>query len=102
MVKISKRLRHATETLSEVLPLTAPVKITRPKNMDEWGSCEKLESPDRFIIRIHQRLSDDWAVSILAHEWAHARAWTDDPTIPNHGPEWGIAYSRCYSALFDA
>lgn len=95
-------MRQAVESLSEALPLVHPFRVTRPKNMEEWGSCEKLESPDRFIIRIHSRLSDDLAVSILAHEWAHARAWSEDPLVENHGPEWGVAYSRCYRALFDA
>jgi len=69
--------------------------------MDEYGTCEFLEEPDRFLIRLHERLPDSDAMHILAHEWAHAVAWTDDPLVEAHGPEWGVAYSRCYQALFE-
>lgn len=83
------------------MPLAYPFRVTRPKGMEEWGSCEKLESPNRFVIRIHPKLADDWALYILVHEWAHARAWMDDPLVENHGSEWGVAYSRTYQAIFD-
>jgi len=96
----SKRIKKTIQTLSEDVPLDLPVRVTRPKGLEEWGSCERLESPDRFLIRIGAELSEEWAVAILVHEWAHAKAWTEDALVECHGPEWGLAYSRCYQAIY--
>lgn len=40
----------------------------------------------------------------LIHEWAHAMSWTensDDRSRGDHGPEWGVAFSRAYQATRD-
>lgn len=94
------RLSRSVEVLKDEVPLDLPVRVTRPKKMQEWGTCEKLADPDRFLIRVHKELDPDWAVAILVHEWAHARTWVEDPRLDHHGPEWGVAYARCYQALF--
>lgn len=70
--------------------------------MEEWGSCERLECPDRFLLRINGNIPDDYALLIFIHEWSHAKVWGDDPNETAHGPLWGITFSRCYAALFDA
>lgn len=101
MVKLGKRIKQAIATLDEFAALDHPFRVTRPKGMEEWGSCEKLESPTRFVIRVHHKLPDDWALYTLVHEWAHALSWSDDPLVENHGAEWGVAYARCYQAIFD-
>tara|TARA_R100000808_G_scaffold134_1_gene992 strand:- start:23271 stop:23576 length:306 start_codon:yes stop_codon:yes gene_type:complete len=98
---LSKKLKQGIQTLEDLVPLPHTVRVTRPKKMEEYGTCEYLEEPDRFLIRIHARLADSEALGILAHEWAHALAWTDDPLVDAHGPEWGVAYSRCYQALWE-
>lgn len=70
--------------------------------MEGWGSCEILECPDRFLLRINGSIPDDYALLILVHEWGHALVWDECPDESPHGPIWGVAFSSAYEALFDA
>jgi len=56
------------------------------------GICEKVN--DRFIIKISKKLSENYSIDVLIHEFAHALAWEKDTDI--HGPNWGKAYSKVY------
>lgn len=72
------------------------------------GFC-KCES-HRTSIRVSGRLTQEAAVDVLVHEWAHAMSWdrrldrlARAPWISAtefeaavHGPAWGVAYARAY------
>lgn len=67
-----------------------------------------------YYIAISASLSEDQAIDTLVHEWAHAMAWpkVERKLFPSplrrhiehnervaHGPEWGFAYSKAYTAF---
>lgn len=91
--------KGALERLRVLVPLPVPVRVTRPKMKDAWGTCDHLTDPPRFHISIAAGITEAEAIEVLAHEWAHARSWlehTDD-----HSAFWGVAYSECYQALWE-
>jgi hypothetical protein len=61
------------------------------------GICEKVN--DRFIIKISKKLSENYSIDVLIHEFAHALAWEKDADI--HGPNWGRAYSKVYRKFLE-
>lgn len=72
------------------------------------GEC--LRRPERFVIRLSDRLEWESAVETLLHEWGHALAWNytldrmarEGKTSPEefqaaaHDEAWGCAYSRVW------
>ena len=69
------------------------VEIRRLKLADgKLGLCTKMSSR-HFLIRVTKEASENFAIDILMHEWAHILAWDVEQ---DHGPEWGLAYSRVY------
>ncbi len=72
------------------------------------GWCTR--EPHWFSIRLSGRLSQDAAVDVLVHEWAHAMSWdrqldrvarsrrtsASELEAAAHGPAWGVAYARAY------
>lgn len=88
--------KSVVQMLREDLPPAFPVTVNRCKVSSEIaGDCAK--KGERFIIRISSGLEEDAAILILMHEWAHALAWTFERAgVRDHGPEWGVAYSRVY------
>lgn len=49
-----------------------------------------------------RRLTHNEVIDTLIHEWAHAMAWTPaHPSVTDHAPEWGLAYSKCYQAVIE-
>ena len=80
------------------------------------GFCVRRKS--RFVIHLGEFLSPNNAVSVLIHEWAHARAWSHaldraardvaEGRISErefnevcHGAAFGIAYAECWLAFTD-
>lgn len=57
-----------------------------------------MRSGGEFVIVLDARMSLDASILVLLHEWAHCIAWTTGDFTRDHGPEWGIAYARCYCA----
>jgi hypothetical protein len=55
----------------------------------------------KFVIRISRKLGNDISILMLLHEWAHALCWQVGQKFecPDHGAEWGVAYSRVYRAF---
>lgn len=88
--------RSVVDLLREDLPLAFPANVRRCKvGVTDAGDC--LKQGERFIIRVSRDLDEDAAVLVLMHEWAHALAWTFERAgVRDHGPEWGVAYSRVY------
>lgn len=81
-------------------------------NLD--GFCARR--PARFVIHLNERLGPSVAVSVLVHEWAHARAWSHslDRAVEDlrarrisqeefedlcHGPAFGVEYATCWRVL---
>jgi predicted SprT family Zn-dependent metalloprotease len=66
-----------------------------------WLARDAAGRPSHFVIVVR---TAPWDVmkDTLLHEWAHAIAWTEGhETTEDHGPEWGLAYSRVYQEIVD-
>jgi hypothetical protein len=75
------------------------------------GQCWRERS--KFRIRVSSAIAEEHAIDVLVHEWGHALAWNyARDRMPNrktmsrsqreavdHGPEWGVAYSKVYATL---
>ncbi len=64
------------------------------------GATQKMGGG--YLIRIASEITDpQLQVSVLVHEWAHARAWhLQGPLDDDHGRAWGEEYSETYRALW--
>ena len=86
--------RQVVRMLKEKCPADMPVIVRRMKvPKDRYGDCSKKE--DCYVIRICREISEQQAIDILIHEWAHAISW-DKCSSENHCNQWGKAYSRVY------
>jgi Zn-dependent peptidase ImmA (M78 family) len=88
------------KTLRKEVPPAFPVRIKQTviKDPREFGDCsfsEKAKKP-YFLIHLRKGMSPDLVLFVLTHEWAHAVAWSQLHYIDDHGPEWGVAYARCW------
>ena len=94
-------VKEAVDCLKNAAPTKYPTYIIRRKLNTESGYCflrDKTRTrPKRFEIAICKTLQENAAVLILVHEWAHALAWFKEGS--NHGPQWGVAYARCWRLL---
>lgn len=65
--------------------------------LGDIGLSEK-DGIKRFNIRITRKIGNDLAVISFLHEWAHAHSWVEGDKLGrnDHGPEWGVAYSRVW------
>ena len=71
-----------------------------------YGDTSFIESPyPHYRIRINRYMGWEMSSSTLIHEWAHVIAhnpliWThgDTGVVKDHGPEWGVAFSKAYCA----
>lgn len=78
--------------------VSEPISIRRTNLKNGLdGICEKVN--DRFIIKISKKLSENYSIDVLIHEFAHAVAWEKDTDI--HGPNWGRAYSKVYRKFLE-
>lgn len=87
--------------LRGVCPPDLPVTVRRKKVADsDDGWCSKRG--DRYRIVINSAATEERQIEVLLHEWAHSLAWSFESELePHHGPHWGIAYARCYHAVYD-
>ena len=61
-------------SLRELLPAAFPVVVraaTLPP--DTLGCCHRTDA--RFVIRLAGTLTEQQAIEVLLHEWAHSLAW---------------------------
>ena len=106
-----KFFHRVVELLQQLLPAKLPVivRLGSP-GAGCLGYCSRLKST--FRICIDSRLSEEFAIEVLMHEYAHALAWprkSDDLASsrlpraqrqrPFHGTDWGKAYSQVYCAV---
>lgn len=81
--------------------------------LEHFGDCvltaDRL-GRKRFRIRIvNDHAVAGWhgeqlMIDGLVHEWAHAMAWNHIHDKPGHesyhGPEWGVAFAKCYQVAY--
>ncbi len=105
--KFAMVVRYFKKHLPPEYPISAKRMYGLAKGtMADIGLIEK-DGKKKFVIRISRKLGNDISVLMLLHEWAHAisgimRCWEENtPNIepPEHGAEWGVAYSRVYTAF---
>jgi len=89
------KFRALLRRLREEAPPLLPVQVRRLLVADAQAECALRNG--YFYIQIDPRLSWESTVDALLHEWAHALAWQEGPYVEDHGPEWGLAYARCYT-----
>ena len=88
--------------LKKNMPLAFPVSARRMYGLptDTMADVDIVEKDKekRFVIRISRKLGNDISILMLLHEWAHALCWHPESKFspPDHGAEWGVAYSRVY------
>ena len=98
--------RQAVGQLRVLVPPVWAVKVRRcalPEGCS--GDCS-LVTPKKgapyYSVRVNRSLSEDAQTLILLHEWSHALSWgSESHRIRHHGPEFGIAYARAWSALIE-
>jgi len=93
--------RAAIGSLRAMCPAPMPVSVRRCKLPDgHYGDTLRLR--DRFAVRVSRDCENQHhALLVLAHEWAHALSWDLQARHDDHHEEhWGLAYSRCYRAVF--
>lgn len=103
-------LRALREECAPLLPVA--VRVTSlPK--DWFGETSLSRDGTCFRILLRSRVVDSDGVrpvtrqellDALVHEWAHALSWPGVPEAPHlerHGPEWGVAYAKCYQATVE-
>jgi len=96
------RFADVVKFLKKSIPPAFPVSARRKYGLpeDTAADCELVErdGKKKFIIRITRKVSNDISVLLILHEWAHAMCWQEDAKIElhDHGPEWGLAYSRVW------
>ena len=99
----AQQLRIHLRILRARVPPIWPVRVRRVPIKGRWGECQFNTDDDPFFrIKLDPTLEGLGLQSILIHEYAHCLAWTSEhPTFSDHGPEFGLAYSRVYSALIE-
>ena len=92
--------REAIGSLRALCPAPYPVSVRRvAMGEGDYGDCTLRGK--RFAIRVSRTASPHEALLVLAHEWAHALVWDlQGPREDHHEEHWGLAYSRCYRAVF--
>lgn len=72
-----------------------PIRVKRCKvPKDRNGDCTFRNK--EYIVRIDSDASQLLAIETLIHELSHALSWHTDDHHTEHGPKWGLAYSRIY------
>lgn len=112
--------RNAIRSLREECPLLLPVRIVldrrlpppgRDGRLIAWANTTRDESGFRIVVRTRvrergsreaRRLHRSELIESLVHEWAHCLTWTSDQsTLEDHGPAWGVAYAACYRTVIE-
>jgi len=101
-------IRRVAAKLRRTVPPLLPVSVYIRRQVYEagemlWGkadlTCDGTRDKFRiYVTKSHPQIMRD----TLMHEWAHCLAWEAGTVIgDDHGPAWGLAMSRVYSAVID-
>jgi hypothetical protein len=95
--------RQTLHRLTEETPSAHPARVIFCKlSEDCWAETyimDEGENTARFIIRIQREMDDDFVKGTIAHEYAHCLSWYWEDA--DHGPAFGLAFSKVWSLLFD-
>lgn len=96
------RFRRLVRHLRKQVPPRLPVRVYLRDRLPDGhvGECWRVDYNGRghhFVIVVTRR-SWDVMKDTLLHEWSHALAPWRGNGAPDHGPEWGLAMSKVYSA----
>lgn len=101
----TRQLRRDLAVLRDRVPPLLPVVVSRRRLNDCWGYvtlARKEGQPHHFVMVLDNRLQWPALLYILVHEWAHCLAWQEGhEVLCDHGPEFGLAYSRVYQELIE-
>lgn len=94
--------RRAKDALRVLCQPGKPVTVYRAAlGEGNFGDCE--DRGKDFLVRVNRDLCTDFAVWVLAHEWAHCLAWsTYKDRDKMHTAHFGIAWAETYRAVFHA
>jgi len=104
-------LHRVVELLQQLLPAQVPVVVRLGSPPPHClGYCRRLKS--QFRICISSRVSEESAIDVLIHEWAHTLAYPRKADFltssrmprsqrqrPFHGADWGKAYAKVYCVV---
>lgn len=92
------KLSDALDRLRTLEPCDMPVTVrivAAYKLGDDYGRSSKGEK--RYTIMLARRPCEGCMIDTLIHEWGHCLApWSN---CDDHGPEFGVAYARAYTAV---
>ncbi len=106
--------RRVLAHLRDTCPPAKPV-IVRASNLPSTTLGECIGRPSRFVVLVNHFLTEQNAVDVLIHEWAHALSWNclieeqgkrndvDDRQFQelSHDETWGCAFSKVYRAYIE-
>jgi len=99
--KFAKVVSYLKKHIPPSFPVSAKRMYGLPKDTMADVELVTKDGKKKFAIRISRKLGNDISVLMLLHEWAHALCWQQDCKFdpPDHGAEWGVAYSRVYTCF---
>jgi hypothetical protein len=109
-----KLFHQIVDHLHDLLPARFPVDVRLGWPGERcYGVCGLGRR--RFDICVSSRLSEEFAIEVLIHEWAHALSWPRDERRftyrwqpysirgpIDHDAAWGRAYAKVYSTVLFA
>ena len=105
---VMEDIRRVAAKLRRTVPPLLPVSVYVRRQVYEsgeklWGKADLSREGTRDKFRIYVTKSHPQIMrDTLLHEWAHCLAWeAGTVTFGDHGPAWGLAMSRVYSAMVD-
>lgn len=96
----------ALRALGRLAPLDAPLRLDITELEGRWGDAWFDPDTGEYVIRLSRDIpgpEPDWALTVLAHEWAHCLLLSVGHLCEDdHGPLWGVAFARCYRIIMDS
>lgn len=99
-----KKFAEVVRFFKKEHPTPFPLSVRRVSLTNQEGMCIRFFDPDRFIIKISNKLSEQQCIDVFIHELAHALSWSHhldnlegevlDEAL--HSEEWGVVYSKLY------
>lgn len=88
----SSLVRHFKKEFAEY-----DFSVRRVRLKTDFGYCRKLPS-GKFEIRISNSIDEYAQLIVLPHEVGHMLSWEKDTHRSEHGPLFGISYSRAWQS----
>src|SRR5690606_8252103 len=95
----SPRIKSAVKRLLKVCKLEDPVTVSFDL-VSNTSSAECSWTDGAFQIRVHYDVSEDHAIDLLIHEFAHAVDWYHLGVRDPHGPSFGLAWAEVHRKFY--